>query len=116
MKRKQKAEEQNGDENKKIKRDQVNAASRDPQEDEPNNPDIALTTTINPITGKIFLWYDWLANSATTLHVTNQQEAFKTFRSLPTNKERIIGVGNIEIKATGIGNVDSYLLSMEKPM
>ena len=49
----------------------MNAASRDPQEDEPNDPDIALTTTIDPITGETFLWYDWLADSATTSHVTN---------------------------------------------
>jgi len=48
----------------------VNTA-RDPQEDEPDDPDIALTTTIDPITGETFLWYDWLANSTMTSHVTN---------------------------------------------
>jgi len=31
---------------------------------------------------------------------------FKTFKPLPNNKERVIGVGNVETKATGIGNVE----------
>ena len=85
MKGKWKEEEQ-GDGNKRIRKDLVFVVSRDPQEnepdqvnmamnipqeDEPDDPDIALTTTIDPITGKIFLWYDWLADSATTSHVTN---------------------------------------------
>jgi len=48
-------EEQNRDGNKRTKRNQVNTMTRDPQEDGPDDPDIALTTTIDPITGEIFL-------------------------------------------------------------
>jgi transposase InsO family protein len=48
------------------------------------------------------LFYDWLADSATTSHVTNMREAFTSFQSLV---KPVSGVGNAKAQAEGKGTV-----------
>ena len=43
--------------------------------------------------------YDWLGDSATTSHVCNRCEAFKTFH--PLTDTTVSGVGNVKTKAKG---------------
>ena len=50
------------------------------------------------------IYYDWLADSATTSHVTNQRDAFINYEPL-TNK-LVLGVGNNETHAIGRGTVE----------
>ena len=50
------------------------------------------------------IYYNWLANLATTSHVTNQRDAFIDFTPL-TNK-LVIGIGNNEAHAIGRGTVE----------
>jgi len=50
------------------------------------------------------IYYNWLADSATTSHVTNQRDAFIDFTPL-TNK-LVIGVGNNKAQAIGRGTVE----------
>ena len=50
------------------------------------------------------IYYNWLADSATTSHVTNQRDAFIDFTPL-TNK-LVIGVGNNKAHAIGRGTVE----------
>ena len=38
------------------------------------------------------VYYDWLANSATTSHISNCLEAFRSFKSLM--KAKVTGIGN----------------------
>ena len=44
------------------------------------------------------IYYDWLGDSATTSHVCNQCEAFKTFHLFSTT---VSGVGNAKIQGKG---------------
>jgi hypothetical protein len=53
------------------------------------------------------LYYDWLTNSATTLHITNQQEAFITYQLLEATT--VTGVGNVKTKAKGRGIIEIIL-------
>ena len=46
--------------------------------------------------------YDWLADSATTSHVTNMCDAFITFTPL---EKPVHGVGNVQTHAEGKGNI-----------
>ncbi len=48
------------------------------------------------------LYYDWLADSATTSHVTNMREAFTSFQPLV---KPVSGVGNAKTQAEGKGTV-----------
>ena len=65
------------------------------------------------------LYYDWLGDSATTSHVCNRCEAFKTFH--PLIGTTISGVGNVKAKAKGRGTVEllstydchDYILKLE---
>jgi len=50
------------------------------------------------------LYYDWLGDSATTSHVSNRREAFKTFH--PLSGTKVSGVGNIKTEAKGRGTVE----------
>ena len=50
------------------------------------------------------IYYDWLADSATTSHVTNQCDTFINYERL-TNK-LVLGVGNNESHAIGRGTVE----------
>ena len=50
------------------------------------------------------IYYDWLADSATTSHVTNQHNAFINYETL-TNK-LVLGVGNGKTCAIGCGTIE----------
>ena len=73
LKEKQKEEEQSGDGNKRTRKNQVYMVSRNPQENEPNNPDTALTTTIDPITGKLTGWPIQLQHHTSQIDATHSK-------------------------------------------
>jgi predicted RNA-binding protein Jag len=50
----------------------------------------------------IFL-YDWLVDSVTTVHVTNQREAFITYT--PSNNATVVGVGDVKTRIEGHGDI-----------
>jgi hypothetical protein len=50
------------------------------------------------------IYYDWLGDSATTSHVANRRDAFKTFQ--PLSDTTVSGVGNMKTKAKGRGIVE----------
>ena len=50
--------------------------------------------------------YDWLGDSATTSHVSNRCEAFKTFHLLTGTT--VSGVGNVKTKAKGQGTIEFF--------
>ena len=66
--------------------------------DEPNVVN-SKSSEYNPC----LIYYDWLGDSATTSHVCNQCEAFKTFQ--PLTGTRVSGVGNVKTEANGRGTV-----------
>jgi transposase InsO family protein len=49
-------------------------------------------------------WYDWLADCATTSHVTNQRDAFITY--CPEVNTTVSGVGNVKAQVAGRGTVE----------
>ena len=51
--------------------------------------------------------YEWLANSAATIHVTNRRDAFTTYESLPNTT--VVGVGGMQVGVVGLGTI--YLRS-----
>ena len=63
-------------------------------------------------------FYDWLADTATTSHITNMRDAFTTFEPLNRN---VSGVGNTKTSAEGRGTVNlttqfdnhKYLLTLQ---
>jgi hypothetical protein len=65
------------------------------------------------------LYYDWLADSATTSHVTNQRDAFTSYQ--PAQGTAVAGVGNVKASAIGRGTVElvsqcdgqTYILRLE---
>ena len=65
------------------------------------------------------IFYNWLADSATTSHVCNRREAFTSFHPLTATK--VTGVGNLVTKAEGRGTVElkswcnghNYILQLE---
>ena len=48
-------------------------------------------------------WYDWLGNTCTSSHITNQRENFITF--CPSDRTKVWGVGNSETNVQGCGTV-----------
>ena len=48
-------------------------------------------------------YYDWLADIATTSHVTNSQDAFTTYHTI--NPTAVTGISSIKAQAQGRGNV-----------
>ena len=50
------------------------------------------------------IFYNWLANSATSSHVCNQCQAFTNFH--PLTATTVTGVGNLVTKAKGRGTVE----------
>lgn len=48
--------------------------------------------------------YDWLADTATTSHITHHQEAFKTYT--PMGNSSVMGVGSKEAKIDGCRTVE----------
>ena len=99
---------------------QVNVASeehepdglRDPQEDEPMEEEdydgeyynMDEFDDVNNAVDERLCFYDWLADSGTTSHVTNQRDAFVSFKSITLTTVR--GVGNIKVQAAGQGTVE----------
>src|ERR1700678_4391783 len=65
------------------------------------------------------IYYDWLGDCATTSHVCNRREAFKTFQ--PLTGTNVSGVGNVKAEAKGRGTVElkssyeghNYILQLE---
>src|SRR6202522_3433372 len=65
------------------------------------------------------IYYNWLADSATTSHVCNRREAFTSFH--PLTATNVTGVGNLVTKAEGRGTVEliswcnghKYILQLE---
>ena len=59
-----------------------------PDEEESYNlyddPDI---NTVDSETGECLSWYDWFADSATTSHIVNQHDIFKTYRPFIIKQE-----------------------------
>ena len=53
------------------------------------------------------IYYEWLADSATTSHITNQQDAFISYETLENSS--ITGVGGQEAKIAGKGTVKLIL-------
>jgi len=60
-----------------------------------NEPDVNDSSESNPH----LLYYNWLTDSATTLHISNQREAFMTLH--PLTDTLVSGVGNVKTKAEG---------------
>jgi hypothetical protein len=54
------------------------------------------------------LYYDWLADSATTSHIVNWRDIFKTYK--PIKNTPITGVGGLRAQAMGRGDVDVYMM------
>jgi len=54
------------------------------------------------------LYYNWLADSATTSHIVNQHDVFKMFN--PVNNTLITGVGGLQAHAEGHSDVDVYTM------
>jgi len=54
--------------------------------------------------------YEWLADCATTSHVTNMRDAFTTYTPL---RKPVHGVGNAQTHAEGRGTVKIKSTSME---
>lgn len=52
------------------------------------------------------LYYDWLADSATTSHICNDRQAFINYS--PDGEGTVIGVGNIKTAIQGRGTVQLY--------
>ena len=50
------------------------------------------------------IYYDWLGDSATTSHVSNRRDAFKTFQ--PLAGTTVSGVGDVKAEAKGQGTVE----------
>jgi len=69
-----------------------------------NEPDVNDSSESNPH----LLYYNWLTDSATTLHISNQREAFMTLH--PLTDTLVSGVGNVKTKAEGWGTVELILL------
>ena len=108
-------------ERKDSRNERVNTMQEvDPQEDEPgqnivfsaqyngDNPsdDPNVITTYDSESGETLSWYNWLADSAATSYVTNQQNAFKTCQTFKNGKGEVCGVGNIAPKAEGQGTIE----------
>jgi len=53
------------------------------------------------------LYYDWLADSATTSHIVNWRDIFKTYE--PVKNTPITGVGGLRAQAMGRSNVNVYM-------
>ena len=61
---------------------------------------------IDPNNDERVLYYEWLADSATTLHICNRREAFENYQ--PANGTTITGVGNVKTDVLGHGTVVLY--------
>ena len=66
--------------------------------------DDSLESYINDPNNELIRFYDWLADCATTSHVSNQLDAFTTYH--PENNTTVAGVGNIKAQVAGRGTVE----------
>jgi hypothetical protein len=69
-----------------------------------NNKDV----TNYSMNDKSTLYYDWLANSATTSHITNRCDIFVTYE--PIQDTLITGIGDLQAQAEGRSDVSIYAL------
>ena len=117
---KRKADSDNGGRPKRAKQEQVHHAAEEEGTsggcNSSSSNEIVFTTEeadgacnfdyYNPLNGEDnderLLFYDWLADSATTSHVTNMRDAFSTFEPLTKS---VSGVGNAQASAKGKGNI-----------
>jgi len=68
------------------------------------NTDVVVTYK----NGETLIYYDCLADSATTSHVSNCREAFTTFN--PSHRMKVEGVGGIQMCAEGHGTIELELV------
>jgi hypothetical protein len=106
--KKRKGENKSGPKKKKKKADESNNLEEEiacvlEEDQEMYNYDSCDSIDLNEIDEKL-IYYDWLADSATTSHVSNSLEAFTSFQ--PLQKARITGVGNTSTHAEGRGTVE----------
>lgn len=62
------------------------------------------STCTSKMNDERLIWYNWLADSATTLHVTYQHEAFASYT--PTSNSTVTEVGGKEAVIAGCGTVE----------
>jgi hypothetical protein len=70
----------------------------------PDNLDANNSSDSEMARDELLVFYHWLADSATTSHVSNRREAFTTFH--PLIDTIVSGVGNVKAKAEGRGTVE----------
>ena len=103
---------------KKSKKEQVNHIAENGSDDDCNNNNTGkeevnseitfsasnadITCTSASRNDDAMILYDWLADSATTSHVTNMRDAFITFTPL---EKSVHGVGNVQTRAEGKGDI-----------
>ena len=66
--------------------------------------DDSLESYINDPNNELIRFYDWLADCATTSHVSNQLDAFITYQH--EDNITVAGVGNIKAQVAGRGTVE----------
>ena len=81
----------------------------------------STTTHVNNVgnNDEFLIFYDWLADSATTSHIFNQKEAFVSYA--PLTGKTVMGVGNNQANVEGHGTIElesmnngfKYLLRLE---
>jgi len=54
------------------------------------------------------IWYDWVADSATTSHITHQREAFINYT--PSKNASVTGVGGQKVKIAGRGVITAICI------
>ena len=65
--------------------------------------DDSLELYINDPNNELIRFYDWLADCATTSHVSNQLDVFITYQC--EDNITVAGVGNIKAQVAGCGTV-----------
>ena len=126
LKRKREKDEGKGKAKKKKKKEEMNQGEEIDEDDEQDHVAFSLNESSEiPMDeseeGQFFnfdepivydsteynprlIYYDWLGDSATTSHVSNRREAFKTFQ--PLTDTTVSGVGNVKAEAKGRGTVE----------
>ena len=115
LKHKGEKEDRKGKKKKKKTKEEMNQGEEVEEEDEDEHitfsineslkitfdeSDVNNSSEYNPC----LIYYDWLGDSATTSHVCNRHEAFKTF--YPLTDTTVSGVGNVKTEAKGQGTVE----------
>jgi gag-polypeptide of LTR copia-type/Integrase core domain/GAG-pre-integrase domain len=126
IKRKREKGNEKGRKNKKQKREEMNQGEEDEDDDDDEHiafnleeiseipldiseigqsfnfdePDVLYSGEYNPC----LIYYDWLGDCATTSHICNRREAFRTFQSITDTM--VLGVGNVKTDAKGRGTIE----------